>query len=104
MTTNNELHEGDLVRVIDGEHRGMYGKLLTFKLRKGFIYYHPICLVEIPGIGMRIYLRDELESYGAIDPIGTLKYGYEEWVRGLPPMPAPPDEIERVTEESRGVV
>ena len=23
--------------------------------------------------------------------IGTLKYGYEEVVRGLPPMPAPPD-------------
>ena len=53
--------EGDFVRVIDGECRGMYGKLQTIKYRKGFAYYHPICLVILPGIGTRIFLRDEIE-------------------------------------------
>jgi hypothetical protein len=33
----------------------------------------------------------QLKVDRASQEIGTLKYGYEEQIRGLPPMPAPPD-------------
>lgn len=65
----HDFKRGDLVRVIDGVYRGMYGRLKAFGWRKGFHQYHPICLVEIPGLGTFTYLRDEVESYGEIERV-----------------------------------
>lgn len=99
MTTNNEMRWTDPVYIKKGGYEGFSGYIQSNGRKKnGTLLY----LVYIPGIGLFLYKRDEIKR--VTSEIGTLKYEYEEWVRGLPPMPAPPDKIERVTEESRGAV